>query len=165
MNYELLHPKVRAALEARAMIARVVPCNPELADTAAFCAHYGFSPAQSANTIIVASRSEPVQYVACLVLATTKLDVNKKVRQLMQVRKVSFATAEQTATLTGMLIGGVTVVGLPATIPIYIDSAVMEQPEIILGGGNRSSKLLLKSSELGKLPNTQVIEGLGLLRD
>jgi prolyl-tRNA editing enzyme YbaK/EbsC (Cys-tRNA(Pro) deacylase) len=135
-----------------------------LADTAAFCAHYGFALGQSANTIIVASRTEPAQFVACLVLATTKLDVNKKVRQLMGTRKLSFATAEQTKNLTGMMIGGVTIVGLPDGLPIYIDQAVMDQNEIIIGGGNRSSKIIIVPEELLKLPNVEVIEGLGLAR-
>jgi len=164
MSHNLLDPKVKTAIDSLGLHAKTIECDPELADTAAFCEHYGYNPGQSANTIIVASRTEPVTYVACLVLATTKLDVNKKVRQLVGTRKLSFASAEQTKDLTGMLIGGVTIVGLPADLPIYIDKAVMDCTEIIIGGGNRSSKLVIAPAELLKLPNVQVIEQLGLPR-
>ena len=164
MSHDLLDPRVKDALEHYGLKAETIGCDPELADTAAFCEHYSYSPGQSANTIIIATRTEEPIYVACLVLATTKLDVNKKVRQLIGVRKLSFATADQTKELTGMLIGGVTVVGLP-DIPLYIDSRVMEQEHVIIGGGNRSSKLILKPEELLKLPRVEIIEQLALVRE
>lgn len=163
MSHELLDPRVLSALQQYDIQAETIACDPELADTAAFCEHYGYSPGQSANTIIVASRTEEPVYVACLVLATTRLDVNKKVRQLVGTRKLSFASAEQAKELTGMLIGGVTVVGLPE-IPLYIDARVMEQESIIIGGGNRSSKLILRPVELLKLPGAEVIDRLALPR-
>jgi prolyl-tRNA editing enzyme YbaK/EbsC (Cys-tRNA(Pro) deacylase) len=163
MNHEILDPLVKKAIDTYKIDAKAIACDPEFADTAAFCEKYGYSPDDSANTIIIASRTEPVIYVACLVLASTKLDVNKTVRQLVGTRKLSFATADQTKELTGMLIGGVTIIGLP-DLPIYVDKAVMERTEIIVGGGNRSSKLVLSPSELSKLPNAQIIEGLGLPR-
>ena len=138
----------------------VMECDPELADTAAFCEHYGIRPEQSANTILVASRKiEPTKYSVCVVLATTRLDVNKTVCKDMGVKRASFASAEQTTDQTGMIIGGVVAIGVEDHT-IYIDSAVMQQDEVIMGGGNRSSKLKLHPKELLKLPNAQVIEGL-----
>jgi len=163
MSHEILHPAVREALTRYGIDAKAIECDPKLADTAAFCEHYGYNPEESANAIIVASRTEPVIFVACLVLASTKLDVNKKVRQLIGTRKLSFATAEQTKDLTGMLIGGVTLIGLP-DIPLYVDSAVMKCPEVIMGGGNRHSKLVLAPSELEKLPSLTVVEDLAIPR-
>ncbi len=164
MSLEILHRAVQDAIVTYTLAAQAIPCDPDLADTAAFCEHYGYSPSQSANTIIVASRLDPAQSVACLVLATTRLDVNKKVRTLTGIRKLSFASAEQTTALTDMLIGGVTIVGLPKHVPIYIDQAVMEQAEIILGGGNRSSKIVINPNELLKLPNVEIIPELALAR-
>jgi prolyl-tRNA editing enzyme YbaK/EbsC (Cys-tRNA(Pro) deacylase) len=155
-----LHPAVAAALLAAGMDAEILACAPDLADTAAFCAHYGYAPSQAANTILVAAKTDPVRYAACVALATTRLDVNKKVCATMGVKKASFASADQTLALTGMMIGGVTVAGLPATLPIYVDAAVMACERVIIGGGNRSSKLLLPPAELRKLPGLQVIEGL-----
>jgi prolyl-tRNA editing enzyme YbaK/EbsC (Cys-tRNA(Pro) deacylase) len=63
-----------------------------------------------------------------------------------------------------MLIGGVTAPGIAET-PIYVDSAVMQQPAVVMGGGNRSSKLLLDPRELLKLPQVSVIEGLARPRE
>lgn len=145
--------------------AEVLACDPEFADTAAFCERYGFSEEQSANTIVVASRKvEPAKYAVCVVLATTRLDVNKQVCQLMGVKKASFADAELTKAETGMMIGGVTAIGIDS-LPIYIDSAVMNQEKVIMGGGDRSSKLVLAPDELLKLPHCKVIEGLGRVKE
>ncbi|HEY9773618.1 MAG TPA: YbaK/EbsC family protein [Planktothrix sp.] len=158
-----VQPNVRQALERRGMAFKVYACDPDFADTANFCEKYGFSPGQAANCILVASKSEPPQVACCIVLATTKLDVNKKVCQLLGVKKASFASAEFTVELTGMQVGGVTPFGLP-DMPIYIDGAVMPHDEVVLGGGNRSSKVLMQPSELLKLPGAQVVEGLAVLK-
>jgi len=93
------------------------------------------------------------------VLGTTRLDVNKKVSELLEVKRLSFADEETTVHLTGMMIGGVTAFGI-SDLPIYVDTAVMEQAQVVMGGGNRSSKLLLNPNELTKLPNVVVVEGL-----
>jgi prolyl-tRNA editing enzyme YbaK/EbsC (Cys-tRNA(Pro) deacylase) len=86
-----LLPIVEAALGAHDITYKVFECDPALADTAAFCERYGFALEQSANTIVVASKTDPAQYACCVVLATTKLDVNKTVCKLLSVRKASFA--------------------------------------------------------------------------
>ena len=155
-----IEARVRAAVEALGDSFEVLPCDPALADTAAFCAHYGVDPAHSANTIVVASKKEPKSYAACLVLATTRLDVNHAVRSLLGGQKLSFASAEETSALTGMVMGGVTVFGLPPGLPVYIDSAVMAAPSVVIGGGSRSMKLRLKPDALRRIPNAAVIEGL-----
>lgn len=154
-----LHPTVTECLNKYGIEYEVLQCDPELADTAVFCAHYGYDNETAANAIVVATRSEPVKYACCIVLATMKLDVNKKVKQIMEAKKVSFASAEQTMELTGMQIGGVTPFGLQS-IPLYIDATVLSQPKVIAGGGNRATKVLLDPNEYKKLPNAQVISGL-----
>jgi prolyl-tRNA editing enzyme YbaK/EbsC (Cys-tRNA(Pro) deacylase) len=136
------------------------PCDPALADTTNFCAAYGFKPEESANTIVVVGKSDPPVYAACVVLATTRLDVNRTVRQKLGKRKASFAPAEETRVITGMEIGGVTVFGLPPDLPVWIDSRVMEPERIVLGGGSRSFKVLAPPSILLRLPNVEVVEGL-----
>jgi len=159
-----LDPSVLYALRQHGITYEVLECDPELADTAAFCEHYGFSPEQAANTIIVASKKvEPVRYAVCVVLATTRLDVNKKVSGLLGVKRLSFADAETVKYLTGMMIGGVTAIGI-STLSVYVDKAVMEQVQVIMGGGNRSSKLLLDPRELLRVPGVRVVEGLALPR-
>ena len=151
---------VLAALEATGVPYDVVPCDPALADTAAFCEQYGYAPEDSANTIVVASKREPKRYVACVVLATTRLDVNGTVKRRLDAGKVSFASAEETAALTGMQLGGVTALALPDDLPLWVDAAVMDRSRIILGGGSRSMKVHVDPEVLRKLPNVEVVEGL-----
>jgi prolyl-tRNA editing enzyme YbaK/EbsC (Cys-tRNA(Pro) deacylase) len=141
------------------------PCDPALADTAAFCAAYGFEPADSANTIVVVGKSDPVVYAACVVLATHRLDVNKVVKRRLGTRKASFASPDETRDLTGMEIGGVTAFGLPADLPLWIDAAVMERERIVLGGGSRSWKVVASPAILRAVPNAEVVEGLAAPRD
>ncbi len=152
-------------LTALGVTYEVMPCDPELADTARFCEFYGIDPQDSANTIIVSNRADPPAYVACVVLATTRLDVNRVVRKLLGTKKASFATGEETRALTGMLIGGVTAFGLPADLPIYVDSRVMERSEIILGGGSRSCKIRCGPSALTAIRAATVVVDLAKLPD
>jgi prolyl-tRNA editing enzyme YbaK/EbsC (Cys-tRNA(Pro) deacylase) len=135
-------------------------CDPAAADTAAFCARYGIPPERSANTILIASKKEPKVYAACVVLATTSLDVNHAVRSLLGVSRLSFASAEETVAVTGMLVGGVTPFGLPEGLPVYVDEAVMAPEWVILGGGGRSSKIKLAPAALKRLPAVKVVPGL-----
>ena len=155
-----LHPAVTADLERQGIAYEVMDCDPELADTAAFCAHYGIPVEDSANTIVVIGKSSPPVYAACVVLANTRLDVNRTVKQRLGVRKASFASAEETRELTGMLIGGVTAFGLPQGMPLWVDSRVMDRPLVVLGGGNRSTKVKITPTELRKAAGLEVVEGL-----
>src|SRR5439155_13294912 len=139
-------------------------CDPALADTASFCAAYGFDPADSANTIVVIGKSDPPVYAACVVLATHRLDVNRIVKQRLGTRKASFASQEETRALTGMAIGGVTAFGLPAGLPLWVDAAVMERARIILGGGSRSWKVIAPPEILRTLPNVEVVTDLATPR-
>lgn len=155
----ILHDRVRESLAAAGITElEVLECAPELADTAEFCAHYGIAADEACNAILVAVKSTPRRFVACLVRADTKLDVNKKVSALIGVKRLSFASADETAELTGMMIGGVTIPGLPADVEICVDERVMERPRIIIGGGNRSSKIRIAPAELLKLPNARVAD-------
>src|SRR3954469_22634793 len=87
---------VRARLAELHVEHEIVPCDPALADTAAFCAEYGYELEDSANTIVIVGKSDPRRYVACLVLASTRLDVNGAVRAKLGVRRASFADADTT---------------------------------------------------------------------
>lgn len=164
MTDTTLDPRVAAALAAAGIAHEVLACDPDFADTAAFCDRYGYLPEQAANAILVASKKvDPPVHAICVVLATTRLDVNHKVRELLGVRRLSFADAEMTKELTGMMIGGVTPFGA-GDLPIYVDAAVMAQDRVVMGGGNRSSKVLLAPAELLRLPRVEVVEGLALAR-
>ncbi|MFH0750352.1 MAG: YbaK/EbsC family protein [Chloroflexota bacterium] len=153
----------RDALE-RALAGRgayeLFACDPALADTAAFCAAYGFDPGDSANTIVVVGKSDPPVYAACVVLATHRLDVNRTVRNRLGTRKASFASPDETRALTGQEIGGVTSFGLPDALPVWVDAAVMARERIVLGGGSRSWKVLAPPSILLTIAGVEVVEGL-----
>jgi Cys-tRNA(Pro) deacylase len=154
---------VEQSLKNAGIAYKVLPCSPDFADTAAFCEEYGVAVEQAANTIIVASKKvEPTKYVVCIAPGNMRLDVNNMVRKLMEVKRASFASAEDTKALSGMMIGGVTPFGIK-DIPIYVDANVLKQKEVVMGGGNRSAKVLLNPQELTKLPNVQIIEDLAKL--
>lgn len=161
---DLLGEPVAKALESiqqRELIG-VAPIDPELADTAAFCAEYGSPLEASANCVVVAGkRSGAERFAACLVLATTRADVNGIVRRRLDVRKASFAPMDTAVDLTNMAYGGITPIGLPDTWPLLIDSVVADLPELVIGSGIRASKLLIPGPVLAALPNAEVIEGLG----
>ena len=150
---------VIAAADVTGVAYEVVECDPALADTAAFCEAYGFAMEDSANALVVMGRAEPPALAMCIVLATTRVDVNKVVRKRLGTRKASFAPAELTEELTGIVLGGVTPFGRPANLPVWIDERVMTPDRIILGGGGRDRKILAAPSILTALGG-EVVEGL-----
>ena len=139
----------------------VAPIDPGLADTAAFCEAYGVGLDVSANCVVVAGKRDGItKYAACIVLATTRADVNGVVRRHLDVRKCSFAPMDEAVALTGMEYGGITPIGLPADWPILVDARVAATAHVIVGSGVRHSKIALAGPALGALPGAQVIEGL-----
>ena len=159
-----IEQRVRQTLDGLGVPYEMIPIDAAFADTAAFCEHYGFPLDHSVNTIIVASKKEPKQYCACLVLATARLDVNHTVRKLMDMSRVSFASAEDTVQLTGMMIGGVTVFALPESLPIYVDAQIMALDYVILGGGSRSLKIKVSPDVFKRLSQVSVVGGLSAAR-
>ena len=152
--------RVLDVLDVLGVDYEVVQCDPDFADTAAFCERYGYPIENCGNTIVVASKREPVRYAACIVAGSSRLDVNKTVRKLMGVPRASFASADQTMALTGMMIGGVTPFALPADVPIYADKNLMALEYVVLGSGTRSSKIRVAPDVIGMLANAQTVAGL-----
>ncbi len=150
---------VVSAIEKLGVAYELIHIDPAYANTAAFCEKYGYPADRSCNTIIVASKREPKKFVACVVLAHTRLDVNKRVTKLMDVSKASFASAEEMMALTGMQVGGVTPFSLPAGMPLYIDDRIPALDWVILGGGGRSLKIKTSPEVFQKL-GAEVVTGL-----
>jgi len=155
-----IDPGVLNSISSLGIEFEEMDCDPALADTAQFCEAYGIPLERSANTILVASRRPEGHSAACLVLATTRLDVNGLVRQRMGVKKVSFADADQTRELTGMEIGGVTIFGLPEGLPVWLDSRVIEPDWIVVGAGTRTAKIRLDPTQLADLDGFEIVPGL-----
>lgn len=161
---DLLAAPVAAALDGLAGQdgVGVAEIDPELADTAAFCERYQVSPAESANCVVVTGRRDgQSRFAACVVLATTRADVNGLARRRLDVRKASFAATELAVAETGMEYGGITPIGLPSGWPVLIDAAVAAAPRVVIGSGVRRSKLTLPGAVLAGLPGAEVLDGLG----
>ena len=153
-------PQIEAFLEASGLPYEIWPCDDSLADTAAFCAHYQVPPENSVNAILVRSKTTPEDMALCMVLATQRLDVNKVVRKRLGAKKASFAPPEETRAVTGMEIGGVTPIGLPPGLRVWVEATVMDLDYIILGGGNRTSKLKVPPAIFGMLPDCDIVAEL-----
>jgi prolyl-tRNA editing enzyme YbaK/EbsC (Cys-tRNA(Pro) deacylase) len=152
---ELVAEPVRPHLQNGLWVTAI---DPELADTAAFCEHYDIGLDISANCVVVeARRAERTWHAACVVLATTRADVNGVVRKHLGARKISFASMDTAVSLTGMEYGGITPVGLPEDWPILIDENVIDQERVIIGSGIRGSKLLAATGVLASLPCAEVM--------
>ena len=157
-----IESRVAAALGELGVSYELVHIDPAFADTADFCAKYGYPLETSGNTIVVASKRGEKTYCACVVQASARLDVNKTVKRLMGVSRASFASAEETMELTGMMIGGVTALALPRDLPVYADPHLLSQPYVILGSGSRSSKIKIAPADIGKIPGAEFIDGLAM---
>jgi prolyl-tRNA editing enzyme YbaK/EbsC (Cys-tRNA(Pro) deacylase) len=159
---DLLGPPVAAALPAVRGQVWVASIDGDLADTAAFTEAYAVPPEASANCVVVAARrAGQTTLAACLVLATTRADVNGLVRRHLGARKASFAPQDVAVAETGMAYGGITPIGLPASWPVLVDAAVAAADLVVVGSGIRGSKLAVPGALLAALPGAEVLEGLG----
>lgn len=163
----LLAAPVAAALAdplwaALADAVGVAEIDPSLADTAEFCERYGVAPAESANCVVISGRRDgEVRFAACVVLATTRADVNNVARRALDVRKASFLATEVAVAQTSMEYGGITPIGLPAGWPVLVDAAVAAASLVVIGSGLRRSKLALAGKALADVPGATVVDGLG----
>ena len=152
--------RIHAFLDSCGIDYEIMACDPDLADTAVFCERYALPLESSVNTILVKAKSGGERFAACVLLATTRLDVNRVVRKRLDARRVSFAGADETRAITGMEIGGVTPICLPEDLPLWIDQRVMQAHYVILGGGNRSSKIKISPRIFEQVPSVTIIDGL-----
>lgn len=156
---ELVAAPVRQALAAaHVQGVYVAEIDPALSDTAAFCERYGVGMDVSANCIILeAKRADKVWYAACVVLATTRADVNGAIRKQLEARKISFAPMDKAVALTGMEYGAITPIGLPEEWPVLVDTGVASAGHVIIGSGVRRSKLLVQGQLLASLPQASAL--------
>jgi prolyl-tRNA editing enzyme YbaK/EbsC (Cys-tRNA(Pro) deacylase) len=157
----LAAPVLKVFADAPSEDVGVTEIDPSLSDTAAFCEHYGVAMHHAANCVVLeAKRAERTWYAACVVLASTRADVNGVVRKILDARKVSFAPMDAAVSLSAMEYGAITPVGLPADWSILIDAAVAVSDAVIIGSGVRNSKLVVSGAFLSALPHATVVDGL-----
>ena len=159
-----IEAKVTSSLNDLKIVYDLIDIDPDFADTAAFCEQYDFPVDNCGNTIIVAAKKPPGTYCASIVGGSERLDVNRTVKKLMEVSRLSFASAAQTESLTGMMIGGVTPFALPVGFPIFADEKLLTLDYIILGSGSRTSKFKMNPAELNKVPNLNFVTSLSMDR-
>lgn len=164
MRSDPVERRVVEHLERLGAHYHLVACDPGLADTAAFCAHYGYPEEESANAILVASRRPAGVHAVCVATAATRLDVNHAVRRHLGVARLSFASAEDTVAVTGMAIGGVTPFGLPPGLPVLVDDRVTALERCIVGGGSRAVKVVVDPEVFRRLEGAEVVPGLAAMR-
>ena len=163
---DLLAPPVVAGLQAwpdAPAEVLVAPIEADLADTVAFCTAYQVALEVSANCVlVVGKRGGATRYAACVVLATTRADVNGVIRRHLDVRKASFASMDDAVARTGMEYGGITPIGLPGDWPILVDARVTATPYVVIGSGVRHSKIALPGPALARVPGAVVLDGLAI---
>ena len=146
---------VAAALDGVEVV--VFPCPDEYSDTAAFSARFGFGLEDCANTLVLkVTRGPDDRYAAVVTLGSRRLDINGAVKARLNAKRLSFARREIATEVTGMQFGGITAFGLPASMPVLVDSAVMERPVVVMGAGFRETKILLEPAALLRLPQVEV---------
>jgi prolyl-tRNA editing enzyme YbaK/EbsC (Cys-tRNA(Pro) deacylase) len=159
---DLLGAPVAAALSLLPGPAWVAEIDEDLADTATFSEAYDVPLDASANCVVVAARrAGQTTLAACVVLATTRADVNGLVRRHLSARKASFAPQDVAVAMSGMAYGGITPVGLPTDWPLLVDPEVEAAEFVVIGSGTRSGKLAVPGSVLAALPSAEVLDGLG----
>ena len=162
---ELLAPPTLAALDAAELLdaVGVVEIDPGISDTAATQEAFGLAMDSLANCVVVGGKREGTERIAaCLVLATTRADVNNVVKRLLNVRKASFLPTDRAVELTGMEYGGITPIGLPAGWPVLVDRRVVDAELLVIGSGLRRSKILIPGALLPRLAGVQIVDDLGL---
>lgn len=165
---ELMTASVHAALSSLPGSEKVgvAEIDPQVSDTATFCERYELNSAQAANCVVIEARQgESKQLVACVILATTRADINNVAKKALGAKKASFASMEAAVEKSAMEYGAITPVGLPPSWPILIDAAVAASDYVVVGSGVRKSKLAVPGNFLAALPNVQIVEGLGKARE
>ena len=145
-------------METESEEIEIFECNSEFSDTESFCEKYNYLLEDSCNAILIKSKKPEVFYSMFCILGHQRLDVNKKAKDAMNTRRVSFASKDEAEEVTNQVYGGISPLGLNKDIPIYIDENVMKREKIFIGGGNRTTKIFLAPSELLRLTNGSLLD-------
>ena len=154
-----IHKSVSNLFQENEDSLEIFECKDEFSDTQSFCDHYGYKIEDSCNAILIKSKKPEQFYVLFCVLGVDRLDVNHKGKAVLSSKKLSFASREEAEEITGQIYGGISPLGLPKDIKIYVDKNVMSRDKVFIGGGNRVSKFFLSPETLVDLTNA-IVEDL-----
>ena len=154
-----IHKSVNNLFQENEDSLEIFECKDEFSDTQSFCDHYGYKIEDSCNAILIKSKKPEQFYALFCVLGVDRLDVNHKGKAVLSSKKLSFASREEAEEITGQIYGGISPLGLPKDIKIYVDKNVMSRDKVFIGGGNRVSKFFLSPETLVNLTNA-IVEDL-----
>ena len=153
-----IHNTVAKVFEENNELLEIFECKDEFSDTQNFCDHYGFDIEDSCNAILIKAKKPEEFYAMFCVLGSTRLDVNQKAKIAMGAKRVSFASREEAEQVTNQIYGGISPLGLPDNIKIFIDKNVMNREKLFIGAGNRVSKFFLSPELLVELTKAEVLD-------
>ena len=156
-----IEAKIAAALRGLGATCEVIRIDPDFADTAAFCESTVCRSTIRATPSSSARRRGRRSTAPCLVLATTRLDVNhgapphgRFASLVRHGRRDEGSHGHDDRRRDPAR-------PLPPAVPIYVDERIMALDYVILSG-SRSSKLKLSPDLLRRLPSLTVVPDLAL---
>lgn len=153
-----IHNTVAKVFENNKENLEIYECKDEFSDTQNFCDHYGFDIEDSCNAILIKAKKPKEFYAMFCVLGSTRLDVNQKAKIAMGAKRVSFASREEAELVTNQIYGGISPLGLPDNMKMFVDQNVMNREKLFIGAGNRVSKFFLSPKLLVELTNAEVLD-------
>ena len=153
-----IHKTVAKLYEDNKEYLEIFECLDEFSDTENFCNHYGFDIEDSCNAILIKAKKPKEFYAMFCLLGANRLDVNHKAKEAMSAKRVSFASRDEAELVTKQIYGGISPLGLPENIKVFIDKNVIEREKLFIGAGNRVSKFFLSPETLIKLSNAEVLD-------
>ena len=153
-----IHKTVAKLYENNKEYLEIFECLDEFSDTENFCNHYGFDIEDSCNAILIKAKKPEEFYAMFCLLGANRLDVNHKAKEAIGAKRVSFASRDEAELVTKQIYGGISPLGLPENIKVFIDKNVIEREKLFIGAGNRVSKFFLSPETLIKLSNAEVLD-------
>ena len=105
----------------------------------------GQRPGQVVRSILFNIR--PEEFLMVLVAGPEQIDW-RKLRQLVKRSRVRMATEEEVLEVTGYRVGTVSPFGLKNQVKVLIDESVLQEEEVSIGSGVRSTAIILKTEDL-----------------
>ncbi len=120
----------------------------------------GYSLEQGAKAIIIrAKRSKRDKWFVMLVLPADLRFDNSKVKDLLEVKDIRFATREEIAKLTeGVELGGVPPFGNLFDIEVVADPKLFENDKIVFNAGDKRFSVALKSADYEQLVHPTIAD-------